>query len=156
MATPAERLAALVRCENPLMLARMRSGFAVLAETQFLPGYCLLLAYPQVDHLTDLSLDERAGYLLDMSILGEAVLRATSCRRINYSIYGNLDPFLHAHVIPRYESEPEEYRYAPPFSYPTSVREDPAERYDDSRHGELRARIEAGLRQLMKAANREP
>ena len=154
MATPTERLEALARGENPMMVMRMRSGFAVMSDTQFLPGYCLLLAYPQVDHLTDLPLDERAGYLLDMTILGEAVLMATGCRRINYSIYGNLDPFLHAHVVPRYESEPDQYRFTPPFSYPSEIREDPAAKYSDVRQGELKARIEEKLRSLMAEANR--
>ena len=28
--------------EHPLLLARLSSGWAVLADTQFLPGYCLL------------------------------------------------------------------------------------------------------------------
>jgi diadenosine tetraphosphate (Ap4A) HIT family hydrolase len=149
MATPAERLAELERGENPLLLARMKSGFAVLFGSQFLPGYCLLLAYPQVDHLTDLSIEDRTTYLLDMSILGQAVLEATGCRRINYGIYGNLDPFLHAHVVPRYEWEPDEYKFSPPGNYPATIRDEAAAAYSDEKHGELRRRIELNLERLM-------
>jgi len=34
---------------------------------------------------------------------------------------GNSDPYLHAHIVPRYTSEPEEYLHNHPWSYPKSV-----------------------------------
>ena len=34
-------------------------------------------------------------------------MRTTSPVRINYAIFGNVEPALHAHVIPRYRTEPE-------------------------------------------------
>ena len=142
-------MAELERGENPLVLARMESGFAVMFGSQFLPGYCLLLASPQVDHLTDLPMEARSRYLLDMSILGQAIHEATGCRRMNYGIYGNLDPFLHAHVVPRYEWEPDEFKFSPPGNYPSSIRDDAAVAYSDEKHGELRKKIEANLRRLM-------
>jgi hypothetical protein len=49
-----DRIASAERGENPAVLLRMPSGFAVMGDTQFLPGYCLLLAAPKVAHLTDL------------------------------------------------------------------------------------------------------
>lgn len=70
------------RGENPMVMARMRSGFAVIGDTQHLPGYSLLLCEnPAVDHLTDLPLDGRRAFLLDMALLGEAVERACHPRR---------------------------------------------------------------------------
>ena len=94
-----------------------------MGDSQFLPGYALLLAYPEADHLTDLPHAARSRYLLDMSLLGEAVMQATNCSRVNYAVYGNLDPFLHAHVWPRYAWEEEQYRLRPPFSYPPEYRD---------------------------------
>ena len=41
----------------------------------------------------------------------------TSPLRINYAIYGNLEPALHAHVIPRYRHEPEQLRTQHPWAY---------------------------------------
>ncbi len=35
-----DRIGAAERGENPMVLARMRSGYAVIGDTQFLPGYC--------------------------------------------------------------------------------------------------------------------
>ncbi len=68
-----DRVGSAERGENPMVLARMRSGYAVIGDTQFLPGYCLLLASPWADKLTDLTLERRGEFLLDMSVLGEAV-----------------------------------------------------------------------------------
>ena len=143
--TPAERLAQLDRCENPALVSRMASGFAVMADSQFLPGYCLLLAYPQVEKLNDLTDEPRLQFLEDMARLGDAVIAATGCLRINYSIYGNLDPFLHAHVIPRYDWEDESYRTKPPMQIPAELREDRAHRFDAGRHADLMARIRQSL-----------
>lgn len=42
-----DRIGSVLKGENPTVITRMRSGFAVLGDTQFLPGYCLLLAYPK-------------------------------------------------------------------------------------------------------------
>ena len=148
--TPGERLEELASGANPALVLRMASGFAVMGESQFLPGYCLLLAYPQIDHLTDLDIGARTKFLLDMSRLGDAVMASTGCKRINYSIYGNLDPFLHAHVFPRYEWEDPAYRHAPPFSIPGALRQAPSAQYSPVRHADLLAKIRRELELRVK------
>ncbi len=95
----------------------MDSGWAVMGERQVLRGYCVLLADPPVAHLNELSERGRTQFLADMSELGEAVLRATGALRINYAIFGNLEPALHGHVHPRYADEPEAQRVSNPWSY---------------------------------------
>jgi len=139
--TGTERLAILARNENPKLISKMKSGFAVIGDTQFLPGYCLLLAYPEVGQLNELHGASREQFLSDMAALGDAVKIATGAVRINYSIYGNLDPFLHAHVWPRFASEDNAYRTMPPFNYPLEIREDPTHMFDMGRHGALMRRI---------------
>jgi diadenosine tetraphosphate (Ap4A) HIT family hydrolase len=105
-----DRVGSALRGENPLVMARMRSGFAVIGDTQYLPGYSLLLTDdPSVDHLTDLDWDRRRQFLFDLSLIGEAVQRAgegNGLRRINYEVLGNAIPLLHGHVHPRYDWEP--------------------------------------------------
>ena len=123
----------------------MPSGFAVMGDKQFLRGYCLLLAFPMVEQLLDLPEDGRAQFLNDMATLGEAVKAATGCRRVNFSIYGNLDPFLHAHVWPRYDTEPNEYRTLPPFSYPAELRSSAEAAFSLDEHGELLKAIRSSL-----------
>ena len=33
--------------ENPTVMVKMKSGFAVMGDYQFLPGYCVLLGFPK-------------------------------------------------------------------------------------------------------------
>jgi diadenosine tetraphosphate (Ap4A) HIT family hydrolase len=137
-------------------MARMRRGFAVIGDTQHLPGYSLLLTDDaSVDHLTDLEWGRRQEFLFDLSLLGEAVERA--CRphglwRVNYEVLGNSVPFLHGHVHARYEWEPSDKIGGPVWRYPKEVRNDAAHAYSDESHGELRAAITAELTQLMELA----
>lgn len=145
--TPSERLEALNEGRNPALIGKMKSGFAVLGDTQFLRGYSLLLAFPQVEQLLDLEEEHRLQFLKDMADLGEAVKAATGCRRINFSIYGNLDPFLHAHVWPRYDSEPDALRTIPPLNYPAEIRNLTENAYDPEKHGPLQAQIALLLRE---------
>ena len=99
------------------MIARLSSGWAVLGDDQFLPGYCLLLADPVVSSLNDLSEPARAQFLCDMVRIGDVILSVTEAKRINYEILGNSEPELHAHIHPRYADEPAEGRHMPVWFY---------------------------------------
>jgi diadenosine tetraphosphate (Ap4A) HIT family hydrolase len=137
-------------------MARMRSGFAVIGDTQHLPGYSLLLTDDlEVDHLSDLPWPARRDFFFDLSLLGEAVFAVTrehGARRINYEVLGNSWPHLHGHVHVRYAWEPPDKVGGPVWRYPKDVRNAPEHAYDDARHGELRAAITAKLTGLMRDA----
>ncbi len=105
------------RGDDPTVVARVRSGWAVMGQRQVLAGYCLLLPDPVVPHLNALDRASLDVFLSDLGLLGEAVLAATGALRINYAIFGNLEPALHAHVHPRYADEPEDKRTANPWAY---------------------------------------
>ena len=60
-----DRIGFCERGENPTLLMKMKSGFAVIADSQFLPGYCILLAFPRFTSLNDLPINE----CLDLSII---------------------------------------------------------------------------------------
>jgi diadenosine tetraphosphate (Ap4A) HIT family hydrolase len=153
---PDNAIAAALRGENPKVMARMRSGFAVIGDTQFLPGYSLLLTDDlELDHPTDLPWPRRRDFFFDLSLIGEAVFAVTRERgahRINYEVLGNSWPHLHGHVHPRYEWEPSDKITGPAWRYPKDVREAPEHLYDAARHGELRAAITAELERLMRDA----
>lgn len=95
------------------VIARMTSGWAVLGDPQITRGYCLLLPDPVVPDLNALSGDYRRQFLDEMARLGDAVLAVTGAERINYEILGNVEPALHAHVIPRHASEDPDLRKKP-------------------------------------------
>lgn len=116
-----DRVGSAHRGENPMVMARMRSGFAVIGDTQHLPGYSVLLcADASVNHLTDLDWQPRTEFLFDLGLLGEAVeaaCRANGLRRINYEVLGNMLELLHGHVHARYDWEPAEQQGHPVSRY---------------------------------------
>lgn len=102
---------------NPTVITKMKSGWVVLGDNQIIPGYCLLLADPIVDNLNELNAEERKQFLSDMTVIGDALTNILNARIINYSILGNLDKGLHAHIHPRYDWEKDEFRKSPPWKY---------------------------------------
>lgn len=102
---------------NPKAIARVSSGWVVLGDVQFLRGYSLLLPDPVVRDLNALDRAGREAYLYEMSVVGDALMKITDAHRINYEILGNTEGALHAHIFPRYRSEPEELRRIPVWSY---------------------------------------
>ena len=105
----------------PRVIARMPSGWAVLGDPQILPGYSLLLPDPVVGDLNQLVGSSRERFLHDMAAFGDVVLAVTGAERINYDILGNVEPALHAHVIPRYSWEPPEQRRTPVWTHDWSA-----------------------------------
>ena len=126
------------------VLGRCASGWAVFGHQQFVNGYLLLLPDPVVPDLNALEPEQRTQFLLDMSRLGDALMRVTSPVRINYAIFGNLEPALHAHVIPRYRNEPEALRTQHPWTYDWSR----APAFDAVAAGPLMRALRAELGQL--------
>jgi len=102
---------------NPSIICRVPSGWVALADMQYLRGYCILLADPVVESINALDQPARARFMLDMSIVGDALLRVTDSFRINYGMMSNSDPYLHAHIVPRYQNEPDAIRRHLPWSY---------------------------------------
>lgn len=119
----ADRIGSALAGSNPTVMARLPTSFAAIGDVQFLPGYSVLLSATRADRLLDLPRQHRRDFLVDMDLLGEAV--HTVCReldpgfrRINYEIRGNQDAILHAHIWPRYDWEPDQYRAGPVGLYP--------------------------------------
>ncbi len=52
-----------------------------------------------------------------MARIGDALMEVLKPDKINYSILGNKDPALHAHIHPRYVDEEDRFRTTVPFRY---------------------------------------
>ena len=126
---------------NPDVIARVRSGWVVVGHVQVVHGYCLLLPDPVVPDLNALTGDGRAEFLLDMVAVGDVLLDLTKARRINYEILGNLEPALHAHVFPRYATEPEALRNGPVWHYDWSQ----AQPFEAKAKVEFAAKVKSAL-----------
>jgi diadenosine tetraphosphate (Ap4A) HIT family hydrolase len=144
MSTAIHRLVDACRAGDLAVIARLSSGWAVMGQKQVLIGYCLLLPDPVVPDLNALPREARDRFMSDLGRLGEAVKLATSAVRINYAIFGNLEPALHAHVHPRYADEPEALRTQNPWSYDWSQ----APAFDNESHGAMRDLIRQYLQRV--------
>ena len=126
---------------DPTCIARLPSGWAVLGDPQVIEGYCLLLPDPVVPHLNAMPADVQATFLADMARIGQAVLEETGAVRVNYAMFGNLEPALHAHVFPRRDDEPEALRTAHPWAWDWSRARAFDARIDTARLERLRQRL---------------
>lgn len=146
----ADRIAAALAGNNPTVMAQLPEAFAVIGDVQWLPGYCVLLTDDAtVSRLSELPPARRRGYLDGVDRLAAAVKSAClavdpAFRRVNIEILGNTDPFLHTHIWPRYDWEPDELRGRPVWLYPGSRWHDPTAALG-ARHDALRAAITAEL-----------
>lgn len=148
-----DRIGSAARGENPTVLAELASGYAVIGDAQFLPGYCVLLGKdPQATALAEMPRAERVQFLADVDLLATAVERACrqadpAFRRVNIDILGNADAFVHAHVWPRYEWESHELVWRPVWLYDIDNWRNPETALGEA-HDPLRAAIGEELRQL--------
>jgi diadenosine tetraphosphate (Ap4A) HIT family hydrolase len=145
-----DRIGTALRGENPTVLARLPRSFAAIGDVQWLAGYCVLLVDdPAITRLSELAKPDRRSFLESMDLLAEAVEVAcrdadSAFRRVNIEILGNTDPYLHAHIWPRYDWEPPELVGRPVWLYPLSRWSDPTHALG-RRHDPLREAITAGI-----------
>jgi diadenosine tetraphosphate (Ap4A) HIT family hydrolase len=121
----------------PTLVTRLRSGWVVMGEKQVFPGYCLLLPDPVVPHLNELNAFDRAQFLTDMARVGDVVLTLTAALRINYAMFGNQEPALHAHIFPRFADEPAASRGVQPWAVDWNLAPD----FSQLMYGDLQCRI---------------
>ena len=147
-----DRIGSALRGENPMVIAKMKSGFAVIGDNQFLPGYCVLLGYPKADSLNELTLTRRSQYLLDMTLIGDAIIKVCHPLRVNYQILMNLDHYLHAHIEARYDWEPEQLKQGPSYFYPKEQRYAEKYEYSEQKYGKLKRNLTDALNAIMKTS----
>jgi diadenosine tetraphosphate (Ap4A) HIT family hydrolase len=129
---------------DPALVCRVPSGLVFLCDMQYLRGYSILQAEPQVESINALDPRAREVYLRDMVLVGDALLEVTGAYRINYATLGNSLAVLHTHIVPRYLSEPEELRRGGPWSYPQEQID--ALRFDAERDRELMQQLGSAIR----------
>ncbi len=86
-------------------VAELPHSFVILGDAQFYRGYCVVLARRHVDEI-HLMPPEEARALFDETIaVGGAVALVTRPLKLNYECLGNLEPHVHWHVFPRFETD---------------------------------------------------
>ncbi|MBX3119756.1 MAG: hypothetical protein KF784_11870 [Fimbriimonadaceae bacterium] len=130
--------------ELPNLVCQVRSGWLIMGGVQVVKGYCLLLPDPVPAHLNDMDAESRLLFLADMASIGDAILELAGAARINYEMLGNLEPALHAHLFPRYASEPDDLRAKPIWFYDWSA----ARPFSKEEDGEFAIKLAARLAEI--------
>ena len=79
---------------------------AYLHDDQFFPGWTVLVLKQHATELFQLSRDERAQLIEEVSRAAEVLAREFQSRKVNYELLGNQLPHIHWHLIPRLGADP--------------------------------------------------
>lgn len=121
------------------------TSYIELSKSQFFEGYCILFSKIKYEHLTNMPIDEREKYLMEMSILGEVMLEVLGAERINYNILGNSYPYLHAHLFPRYSHEDKDLKKTVVWKYDSSYFTDEKYAFNEEKHKDLKEKLANAL-----------
>jgi diadenosine tetraphosphate (Ap4A) HIT family hydrolase len=114
----------------PNFIAELDNSYVVLGDAQFYRGYCILLAKRHAQELFELPIEEARALSDELRSVAEAIWNVVKPLKLNYECLGNLEPHVHWHVFPRYESEEEKLRRAPVWERPASERMRNLEEHD--------------------------
>jgi diadenosine tetraphosphate (Ap4A) HIT family hydrolase len=93
--------------QNPFFIHEFKNSILLVGDHQFHKGYSLLLLKEHVRELHELTPPAQAELFQELMQAGRALVDTFNPWKMNYSCYGNVDPHIHWHLFPRYETEPD-------------------------------------------------
>lgn len=92
--------------DEGFLVATLPSGLLRLMKNQFACGYCVLVSHTHAKEPYGLPLPEQAPFFADLLRCARAIEAAYTPVKINYLMLGNMVPHVHAHLVPRYATDP--------------------------------------------------
>lgn len=94
------------RRENLMIeICKLSVSTVYLFKEQTYRGRCNVVFDGHRKEIFDLSPEEQAAFIADVSKVARAVDKAFSPDKINYGAYGDTMPHLHMHVVPKYRDK---------------------------------------------------
>lgn len=87
-------------------VADLGVSVAYLNEDQFFPGWTVLVLKRHATELYELSREERAALVEEVSGVARALATAYDAIKVNYELLGNQIPHIHWHIVPRLAGDP--------------------------------------------------
>ena len=87
-------------------IVNLRETIVALRDDQFFPGWTVLALKRHEVEMYDLTPEERTRVMEDVTDVARALAEVFQARKMNYALYGNQDPHMHWHVIPRLADDP--------------------------------------------------
>lgn len=85
---------------NPIAQST-HSRLGLYDDSRF-PGRCILALNGQLTSFDSVPAGTLLGFMRDAQIASSAIMRATGAARVNLCLLGNREPYVHAHLIPRF------------------------------------------------------
>ncbi len=104
-----DRIEMIKNGANPYFVRELETGYVVIGDKQYFPGYVLFLCKYHETELFYLDDDIRRLFLDEMTIVAEAVSIAFKADKINYELLGNGDSHVHWHIFTRKNGDLDEY-----------------------------------------------
>lgn len=76
------------------------SALGLYDDARF-PGRCVLALREHEEHFDRLPEPLWTGFIADLRAASRAIRLATGAKRINFAVLGNVEPHVHAHLVPR-------------------------------------------------------
>lgn len=86
-------------------VAELANCYVVLGDAQYYRGYCILLAKRHATEIFLMPPDGARTLFEELRLVAEAIAAVTKPWKLNYECLGNLEPHVHWHIFPRYESD---------------------------------------------------
>lgn len=86
---------------NPYFVKELKTGYVVIGDHQFFEGYTLFLCKNHVNELHKLSDEFKQQFLVEMSLVQQAVAQAFQADKMNIELLGNGESHVHWHLFPR-------------------------------------------------------
>jgi diadenosine tetraphosphate (Ap4A) HIT family hydrolase len=87
-------------------VAELPHSYVILGDAQFYRGYCVVLAKCHFSEIHLMPPDEARALFDETVAVGRAIATATRPLKLNYECLGNLEPHIHWHIFPRFETDP--------------------------------------------------
>lgn len=90
---------------NAIMMevGKMKAGTLYLFKDQAHKGRCVLALGDHKKELFECDEQERIDYAEDLALASKAVKKLWGCTKINLASFGDANPHLHFHIVPKYE-----------------------------------------------------
>lgn len=87
-----------------------KNSILVLGDHQFFEGYSMLVSKTHSREIHLLPQPVQAGFFSELMIATRVIHKTFKAWKMNHASYGNQDPHVHVHIIPRYESDPNRHK----------------------------------------------
>jgi diadenosine tetraphosphate (Ap4A) HIT family hydrolase len=86
-------------------VAELPRSYVILGDAQFYRGYCVVLAKLHASEIHLMPTNEARALFDETVAVGRAIAVAPRPLKLNYECLGNLEPHVHWHVFPRFETD---------------------------------------------------